>query len=111
MARQRRSLPLGEINGAHRTDLDGCEDIELPASAFAPTVPLRRLPRGVGASAEVAIVVVAVETLAAVPATRRYTRVGERRWRRWRGETGESDEFDVDDHGLVLDEAGRSRRR
>jgi len=101
----------GEVNGAHRTDLDGCEDIELPSSAFAPTVPLRRLPLGVGDSADVSIVVVDVETLALVPAARRYTRVGERRWRRRRSETQETDEFDVDDHGLVLDQSGRSRRR
>jgi len=101
----------GEVNGAHRTDLDGCDDIEVPSSAFAPTVALRRLPLAVGDAAETASVVVDVETLAVVPATRRYTRIGPRRWRRWRSETGETDEFEVDDHGLALDQPGRSRRR
>jgi hypothetical protein len=101
----------GEVNGAHRTELDGCDDVEVPGSAFAPTVSLRRLPPlEVGDSAEVAVVTVDVETLAATPATRRYTRLDERRWRRWRSEDGAVDEFDVDSHGLPLDQPERFRR-
>lgn len=101
----------GEVNGAHRPELDGCEDVEVTGSAFMPTVPLRRLPLAVGDTAEVTVVTVDVETLAAVPATRRYTRVGERRWRRWRSEQETTDEFDVDEHGLVVHEPAHRRRR
>lgn len=101
----------GEVNGAHRPELDGCEDVEVARSAFMPTMPLRRLPLAVGDAADVAVVTVDVETLAAVPATRRYTRVAARRWRRWRSEDGREDEFDVDEHGVVLDPPGPRRHR
>jgi hypothetical protein len=99
----------GEVNGAHRPELDGCDDLELPTSAFMPTVPLRRLPLAIGDAAEVAVVTVDVDTLAVVPAARRYRRVGDRRWRRWRSEDGGEDEFDVDAHGLVVDEPHHHR--
>ena len=90
---------------------ESCEEVEVPGSAFMPTVPLRRLPLAVGDTAEVAVVTVDVETLAAVPATRRYTRVGARRWRRWRSEQAATDEFDVDEHGLIVEEPAHRRRR
>jgi len=100
----------GEMNGAHRTDLDGCDDVEILGATFPVTVPLRRLPLAVGDAAELPAITVDVETLAVVPAQRRYARLGPRRWRRWRSETDATDEFEVDDHGLVLTHPGRVRR-
>ena len=32
----------GEMNGAHRPELDGCADIELSCSPFPATLPIRR---------------------------------------------------------------------
>ncbi|MFV0306614.1 MAG: putative glycolipid-binding domain-containing protein [Desertimonas sp.] len=97
----------GEINGAHRTELDGCDDLDVTGATFPVTIPIRRLPLAVGDAAELPVITVDVETLAAVTATRRYTRLGERRWRRWRSEDGDGEEFDLDDHGLVIAHPGR----
>ena len=101
----------GEVNGAHRPELDGCVDIELSCSPFPFTLPIRRLPLAIGDGAEVPVVGVDVETLAAVPAPRRYERHGERRWRVTDLETGAAAELEVDDHGLVVEQPGRFRRR
>ncbi|MBA3605108.1 MAG: putative glycolipid-binding domain-containing protein [Acidimicrobiia bacterium] len=100
----------GEVNGAHRTELDGCTDIDIVCSVFPATVPIRRLPLGIGDAAELRVAVVDVESLAVDVAVRRYTRVGERTWRRWSGEDGKTTEFDVDAHGLVIDQPDRPPR-
>jgi hypothetical protein len=44
-------------------------------------------------------------------ATRRYERLGERRWRVSDPTSGAASEFDVDEHGLVIDQPGRFRRQ
>lgn len=100
----------GEMNGAHRPELDGCVDIDLTCSAFPTTVPIRRLPLDVGDTAEFPVVTVDVETLDVVVARRRYTRLTERGWARWLSETEETAHVVVDDEGLVLDDDGRFRR-
>jgi len=94
----------GEINGAHRPELDGCIDVELGCTPFTDTIPIRRLPIHVGDAAEVRVVTVDVDTLEVAVATRRYERVGEHRWRR------DGVEFDTDQYGLVLDHPGTFRR-
>ena len=71
----------GEVNGAHRPELDGCVDVELACSPFPVTLPIRRLPLEVGDRAEMPVATIDVETLAVEVATRRYERIGERRWR------------------------------
>ena len=45
----------GEMNGAHRTELDGCYDVMLDCSPFTLTLPVRRLPLQVGHAAEVPV--------------------------------------------------------
>jgi len=101
----------GEINGAHRTELDGCVDIELSCSPFPVTVPIRRLALAIGHGAELPVVTVDVETLAAEPANRRFEHLTEHRWRVTDLGSGGSVEFDVDEHGVVVDQPGRFRRR
>jgi hypothetical protein len=100
----------GEVNGAHRPELDGCVDVALSCSPFPVTLPIRRLPLEVGDSAEMPVVTVDVETLAVDVATRRYERVTARHWRISDG-SGDTTELDVDEHGLVVDQPGRFRRR
>lgn len=101
----------GEMNGAHRVDLDGCCDLSIVGSAFSPTMPVRRLPLHVGDSAEVHTAEVDTEMLLVLPVHERYTRLGERRWRK---ETITSEasalEWDVDDQGVALDFDGGFRR-
>ena len=101
----------GEVNGAHRPELDGCRDIELACSPFPATLPIRRLPLDVGDGAELPVITVDVETLAVDVATRRYERAGDRRWRCTDVGGDAAHEFDVDEYGLVIDQPGRFRRR
>ena len=71
----------GEMNGAHRPELDGCHDIDLACTPFTNTLPIRRLPLHPGDSAELAVISVDVETLAVAPTVKRYHHVDDRRWR------------------------------
>jgi len=98
----------GEMNGAHRVELDGCYDIDLACTPFTHSLPIRRLPLLVGDSTDVRVVTVDVETLAVQVAGHRYTRLDTHRWRFGHGD--DSTEFDVDEHGLLLDLPGRFRR-
>jgi hypothetical protein len=102
----------GEVNGAHRPELDGCHDLHLDCTPFTSTLPIRRLPVAVGEAVELAVVTVDVDTLAVVPRVHRYERLGERRWTFTDiGGAGATREFDVDRYGLVLDDPGTFRRR
>ena len=91
----------GEVNGAHRTDLDGATDLALACSPFPHTLPIRRLPLLVGDAAEIPVLHVDTETLGVVVEPVRYQRLAARRWRY---EHATSDvEFDVDEYGLPID--------
>jgi len=100
----------GEVNGAHRTELDGCLDLEVIDSAFPVTLPIRRLPLLVGDVAELPVVTVDVETLEVSVAARRYERLSAQRWRRTEGPGGRPAEFDVDEYGVARDLEERFRR-
>jgi hypothetical protein len=100
----------GEMNGAHRTELDGCYDVHLACAAFTVTLPIRRLPLLDGHTAELPVVVVDTETLEVRAVTHRYTRLGVHRWRIETDDPATTAEVEVDDHGLVLDHPGRFRR-
>jgi hypothetical protein len=107
------SARWGEMNGAHRVELDGCYDVALSCTPFTTTLPIRRLPLHVGDSAELAVALVDVETLEVRPVRRRYTRVSEREWAVTDLSPGAGDspsQLVVDEHGLVIDEPGRFRR-
>ncbi|CAN5375434.1 putative glycolipid-binding domain-containing protein [soil metagenome] len=101
----------GEMNGAHRPELDGCHDIDLDCTPFTNTLPIRRLPLDVGDEMELPVVLVDVETLSVVPVRHRFQRLAPRRWTLERSGSGEVSEFDVDEYGLVLDAPDRFRRR
>ncbi len=93
----------GEINGAHRPDLDGCHDIDLPITPFTHTLPIRRLALDVGDAADLRVAVLDVETLGVVPVRQRYHRIGLHRFARTNFDTGSEVEFDIDPYGLVQD--------
>jgi hypothetical protein len=101
----------GEVNGAWRTDLTGCTDIDLACTPFTTTIPLRRLQLEVGEHADVTAATVDVETLSVIPVLRRYHRVGPRRFTTTDPVTGVTWEYDVDPYGLVHDVHGDYRRR
>jgi uncharacterized protein len=100
----------GEMNGAHRTELDGCIDIDLPITPFTNTLPIRRLPLHVGHAADIDVVYVDVETLELRRESQRYARLDTHHWAFTQLSSGWSQEFDVDEHGLVLDYPTRFRR-
>ncbi len=99
----------GEMNGAHRIELDGCYDIDLACTPFTNSLPIRRLPLHVGDSAELPVVTVDVETLDVRAVTQRYIRLDTHRWR-VSDRADHSVEFDVDQYGLVVDYPGMFRR-
>lgn len=99
----------GEVNGAHRTDLDGGSDIVLASSPFTHAVPIRRLPLVIGDAAELSVLHVDVETLGVVTSPVRYERLDDRVWRYTHD--GTATEFEVDEFGIPLDVADRVRRQ
>ena len=100
----------GEVNGSYRTELDGCADVDLACTPFTATIPIRRLDLAVGEGAEVDVIDVDVETLAATRQPVRYERVAPQTYRRTALDRGDVREYEVDEFGLVVDEALRFRR-
>jgi len=94
----------GVMNGAHRHDLAGCTDIDLPVTPFTNSIPIRRLALDVGGDAEVTAATIDVGTLGVVIIPHRYERLSARRFRRTNLDSGDATEFDVDTYGLVHDE-------
>ena len=93
----------GEMNGAHRTELDGAYDIAMRCTPFTHTLPIRRLPLLDGHTADLPVVLVDPETLEVRTTLHRYTRLDHRHWRHEESEHGPEIEFEVDEFGLVLD--------
>lgn len=100
----------GEMNGAHRPDLDGCFDIEMAITPFTQTLPIRRLQLKVGDAADITVARVDVQTLGVVPVRQRYHHVGERRYVHTDFGSAVETEFDVDPYGLLQDHEGHFRR-
>jgi hypothetical protein len=91
----------GELNGAHRPELDGARDITIAGSPFVHAIPIRRLPLGAGDDVELIVLAVDAETLAVERVSRKYVRLAERRWRV--ADRAATIEFDVDDYGVPND--------
>jgi hypothetical protein len=124
----------GEMNGAHRTELDGCYDIHLACAPFTHSLPVRRLPLLPGHTAELPVVQIDTDTLEVRAVSHRYTRLDEHTWQHTmepaegsigavpaegsigavpaEGSTGAmaTVEFTVDQHGLVIDYPDAFRR-
>ena len=100
----------GEVNGAHRDDLDGCSDIALDCTPFTATVPIRRLQLDVGDGAELTAAQIDVETLGIVPVRQRYEHLAPGRWRYTHLDSDFTTEFSVDQYGLVNDYPNLFRR-
>jgi uncharacterized protein len=101
----------GEMNGAHRTELDGCRDLDLGCTPFTMMLPVRRLPVDVGDEFEVPVIDVDVETLGVARSLRAFTRISARGWIYRESSSSIGREITVDEYGLALDDPGRYRRR
>ena len=106
-----RSGRWGEINGAHRPDLDGCSDIELKMNPFTTSATMKRLPLLDSHAASVSVAAVDVETLEVSPRQRSFTRLGARRWRYTSPYHETEVESELDEFGLVIDEPRSFVRR
>ena len=98
----------GEVNGAHRVDLDGGIDIALPVTPFTHTMPIRRLALGVGQQSATVVLDIDVDTLGVVPVAVIYRRVAEHRYEVERD--GTTITVDVDPYGVPLDVEPQFRR-
>ena len=100
----------GEMNGAHRTELDGCTDIDFVNTPFTNCIPIRRLPLLVGHSATISVAVIDIETLGITKQTQQYTKVSPNTWRYFSVAANCEVEANVDEFGFVLDEPNRFQR-
>jgi hypothetical protein len=98
----------GEVNGAHRVDLDGGIDVALAPSAFTLSIPIRRLALDIGQEAPTVQLDVDVDTLGVVTVPAVLRRLAVDRYELVR----EHDTLvvPVDTHGIVTDLEGRFRR-
>jgi hypothetical protein len=97
----------GEVNGAHRTELDGCVDITLDGTPFGHVVAIRRLPLHVGHAAQQNVIHIDTDTLGVTVRPHTYERVGNTSWRY--ATAGVTADAMVDDYGFVIDD-GRFAR-
>ena len=98
----------GEVNGAHRVDLDGGLDIGLAVTPFTYSIPIRRMALQVGEEAPTVVLSIDVETLGVVPEPLVVRRVDVGRYDF--AEADRTTTIDVDEHGLCADLEGRFRR-
>ena len=99
----------GEMNGAHRPELDGCTDLALNCTPFDHLVPARRHQPSVEAPTIVQVIEVDTETLGLTVGFRNYQRLSPSSLSV--EHLGSTTEFAVDEYGLPLDIEGLFRRR
>jgi uncharacterized protein len=97
-------------SGTALSQLAGAIDIDISATPFTNTLPIRRLGLKLGESAEIRVVYVQVPDLAVSIDSQRYTRLGERRYRYDSIDTNFTREIAVDEYGLVTAYPGLFRR-
>jgi hypothetical protein len=95
----RWSLDEGRLGG----DLAGAIDIDLAASPFTNTLPIRRAPLALGASAEFRMLYVPFDTLEPFADAQRYTRLAPDRYRYEAVDGSFAATITVDADGLVTD--------
>jgi len=101
----------GEVNGAHRPDLDGATDVIVGCSGFDHTPLLRRAPLSVGEGISSRVVRVDTETLGLVVVEHTACRIAPTTWEITDTATGDSQRLEVDHHGIPTDVDGVYRRR
>jgi hypothetical protein len=92
------------MNGAHRTELDGCIAIDFAGTPFTNSAIIHRLPLHVGDQTTIHVVTIDVETLAIVNEPQRYHRLDDHTWQYDSLIAGTSVVVQVDEFGFVIDE-------
>lgn len=93
-------------DGAKIPHLAGCIDIDIAATPFTNTLPIRRLKLDIGASATIKVAYVSLPTLTIQPVEQRYTRLAESQYLYEGLSTSFSAELTVDAQGIVGDYPG-----
>lgn len=101
-------------DGNARPDLEGCIDVDIMATPFTNTLPIRRFEWSVGTVRELNMAYVTLPSLEVVRAPQRYTCLHTREnhglFRYESVSSGYTNELPVDKDGLVLDYPGIWRR-
>jgi len=100
----------GEINGAHRPDLDGCIDIDIAGSPFTNSIIIHRTPLHVGHTIDLPVMAIDVDTLGVCTHPHRYTRTGHDTWNYTSLVQNTNVDVTVDEFGFVIDEPNAYRR-
>lgn len=96
----------GRVLGA----LSGCVDVDIAATPFTNTLPIRRLALKDGEAEEIPVAYIPVPSLAIEPVEQRYTRLAAGRFLYESLSSGFSAELEVDEDGVVRDYPGLFRR-
>lgn len=103
-----------DVDGRALPDLAGCIDVDLTATAFTNTLPIRRLRLQPGDVSEIRVAFIRVPDLSCVAVNQRYTCLDLRPvgvTYRYEGvTTGYLTELEVDQDGIVLDYPDNFRR-
>lgn len=100
----------GEINGAHRPDLDGCIDVDIAGSPFTNSIIIHRTPLHIGHTIDLPVMAIDVDTLGVVTHPHRYTRTGHDTWNYTSLVQNTNVDVTVDEFGFVIDEPNAYRR-
>ncbi len=94
-------------SGSILSELDGCIDIDISATPFTNTLPIRRLNLKPGQSAELSMVYIAVPDLTPRKVKQRYTCLQANQLYRYEGlDSGFTADVVVDEDGLIVDYPG-----
>ena len=91
-------------------ELSGAVDIDIEATPFTNTLPIRRLGLAEGDSAAIRVAYVSLPELAVTSGEQHYIRLAAQRYRFESLDSDFTAELPVDAHGLVLDYPGLFRR-
>lgn len=97
-------------NGMPLHELDGCMDIDIQATPFTNTIPIRRLLLAQGQPEPIRVAYIGVPSLDVTPMDQRYTRLGDGRIRYESVRSGFVADLEVDADGIVVNYPGHFRR-
>ncbi|WP_250473909.1 putative glycolipid-binding domain-containing protein [Caballeronia sp. GAFFF1] len=111
----RRAQAWTDEQGAPQAALNGCIDVDIIATPFTNTLPIRRLRLQPGERREIRVAYVRVPEMTVSAVAQAYTCIdacvdGKRRYRFEGLDTGFTAEIAVDDDGLVTDYPGLFER-
>lgn len=100
---------LGQWRDGHGADLArlaGCIDVDIAATPFTNTLPIRRLDLDIGESRTIKVAYVSLPNLAVDAVEQRYSRLTDNRYLYEGLSTGFVAELEVDSYGIVGDYPG-----